>query len=237
MKILDYLRNLFFPKNIKCIICNEDIFNNEEYCICDKCKSKIELNKECCKKCGSPLHSLASYCLRCKNDTYYFDRALSPFIYNGEIKNLIYKIKYANARYLFEYLGKILSDFYIENNLESDLIMFVPMHIKKLKQRGYNQAERLAEELSKNINIPISKNNLIKIKYITNQTKLTAKERKDNIKNSFSINNKAEIKNKNILLIDDVFTTGATTNEISKLLKTNGCKNITVLTLAHTDFK
>ena len=235
MKFLDYLKALFFPKDIKCIICDEDIFNNEKYCICDKCKSKLKINDNGCNKCGAPLHSLAKFCMRCKNDTYYFDKALSPFIYDGEIKNLIYKIKYANAKYLFENIGNILSDFYIDKKLNCDLIMYVPMHPKRQKKRGYNQAEQIANVVSKNLSLPISNKNLTKINYITNQTKLTAKQRRENIKNSFAIQNKDEIKDKNILLIDDVFTTGATTNEISKLLKQNGSKSITVLTVAHTD--
>ena len=235
MKILNFIKNILFPRNIKCIICQDDLFESEKYCICKKCFQQLPFIQHSCKKCGTPLSSLADYCLRCKEDYYSFDKAISPLLYEGEVKNIIHHLKYNNHRYLVKPLANLMCDYYKNFNIQSDLIAFVPMHQKKLKKREYNQAELLASEVSNNLNIPISKENIVKTTFIKSQTKLNAKQRLENIKDSFSVINKKEFKNKNILLIDDVFTTGATTNEISKLLKKSGCKKITVLTLAHTD--
>ncbi len=98
----------------------------------------------------------------------------------------------------------------------------MPLENKKLKQRGYNQAEELAIELSKVLKIPIISNNVIKIKKTGSQIKLNAKARQENLKDAFAIKNPAELAGKKIFLVDDVYTTGSTMEECANVLRTQG---------------
>ena len=101
-----------------------------------------------------------------------------------------------------------------------------------MKNRGYNQSEELAKELSKTLKIPLILNNLIKIRATFPQIKLSAKERQENLKNAFSINNPEELKNKKIFLVDDVYTTGSTMEECAKTLKESGAKQVWGIAIA-----
>ena len=121
-------------------------------------------------------------------------------------------------------------------NIKFDYILFVPLHKKRLRQRGFNQAEKIAMDLSKIVDIPTVDN--ISRKYNTKRLyKLGKEERINELKNAFMIkNNIIDLKNKNVLLVDDIFTTGSTVNEISKILKINGVNKVFVSTfLTRTD--
>ena len=121
-------------------------------------------------------------------------------------------------------------------NIKFDYILFVPLHKKRLRQRGFNQAEKIAMDLSKIVDIPTVDN--ISRKYNTKRLyKLGKEERINELKNAFMIkDNRIDLKNKNVLLVDDIFTTGSTVNEISKILKINGVNKVFVSTfLTRTD--
>ena len=106
------------------------------------------------------------------------------------------------------------------------------MHIRKRRQRGYNQSELLAREIARNLQIEIQCNNLIKIKDTAKQSALTKKQRKENVKGAYSVKQANLVRDKKIILFDDIFTTGSTVDECSKILKQAGVKGIVVLTLA-----
>ena len=118
------------------------------------------------------------------------------------------------------------------NDHEFDIIISVPVHIWKLQERGYNQSELAAKEIAKFYLVPISINNLIKIKQTENQSKPNRKDRLSNLAGSFKVINDQEILGKKVLLIDDVITTGSTANECSKVLLLAGAKDICVATIA-----
>ena len=113
-----------------------------------------------------------------------------------------------------------------------DIIIPVPLHKKRRKKRGYNQSELIAKELSKKLNIQLHRNILYKCINNPPQSSLNQEERKHNIKNAYILKNKKLINNKNILVFDDIYTTGNTVNECSKLLKSAKVNNIGVLTIA-----
>lgn len=115
---------------------------------------------------------------------------------------------------------------------EVDLVLPVPLHKKRLRHRGFNQSALLARHVAKRISIPLITDCLVRVKDTVPQVGLHAKERKKNIKNAFEVRNKC-IEAKRLMLIDDVFTTGATVRECSKVLKKAGAKDIYVVTLAH----
>jgi len=108
----------------------------------------------------------------------------------------------------------------------------IPMEKRKMKRRGYNQAEELAKELSIMLNIPLMKDNLVKTKKTLPQMKLSAKERAENLIGAFAVKNPKELENKKIFLVDDVYTTGATMEECAKLLKTSGVKQVWGIVIA-----
>ncbi|MBQ8430971.1 MAG: ComF family protein [Clostridia bacterium] len=179
--------------------------------------------------------NIKGVCLNCKKNNYHFNYAQSVFSYKDNVAKIIQNLKYNSAKYLADPLGEFLYKKLIELNWKIDLITFVPLHTKRIKKRGYNQAEILADQLSRKSGIEI-KNILERDKNTPSQTSLKVKERAKNMENAFKLidNN---IKDLNVLIIDDVFTTGATVNEIAKVLKNAKAKNVYVLTLAHTVFK
>ncbi|MDX5669594.1 ComF family protein, partial [Clostridioides difficile] len=129
------------------------------------------------------------------------------------------------------YIAQILKEKLYLENIKFDYILFVPLHKKRLNKRGFNQEQKIAFNLSKIVNIPLL-DCISRKKYTRMLYKLNKKERKEELKNVFVVKENVKlINNKNILLIDDIFTTGLTTNEISKLLKLSGANKVFVLTL------
>ena len=149
---------------------------------------------------------------------------------------IIDPLKYNNKTYLSKYIATIMKEKLDLENIKFDYILFVPLHKKRLRQRGFNQAEKIAMDLSKIVDIPTVDN--ISRKYNTKRLyKLGKEERINELKNAFVIKeNIIDLKNKNVLLVDDIFTTGSTVNEISKILKINGVNKVFVSTfLTRTD--
>lgn len=231
------LFNLIYPEHIKCIFCGNELASPNEYNMCEKCMQDVSfITKDFCPRCGTqmPKDSIG-VCKACKNSNYEFDYARACFVYDGKVKSVIRKLKFKDGKYLIEPLSNAL--YYLLNsiNWNIDFITFVPLHESRLKTRGFNQSELLALHLGKRTNLPVV-NCFEKAKNTPTQTSLTRSERKKNLIDAFKMINKS-VKDKNLLIIDDIFTTGATTNELSKLLKEKGANKVYVLTLAHTQDK
>ncbi len=226
------------PDNFSCIFCGNEVKDNI-FAVCDKCYNGIKKTKKICKKCGSPIESKSDFCLFCKKYKRNFDFARAPLVYENEVANTIKNFKYNNQKWLAKYFAHFLKEEYYKNKDEFTNISYiipVPLHIQKQKLRGYNQAELLARELSKLIDINVRLDILERIKNTNTQTNLSYIERQKNLENAFKVNNKKDIKNKNILIIDDVLTTGSTSDHCSKILKQNGARKVYVLTVATTEF-
>lgn len=235
-KISLYLCDLLFPDHIKCVFCGDELDNSAYHNVCRTCNEKLPKIISPCLKCGSPLSLDSSgVCKTCKTNNYEFTQARSVFSYTDEIVDIIHKLKYKDKPRLSKTLALFLVDVYSTWGIFPDIVTFVPMTKEKEKIRGYNQSELLAKEFAKIVNLPIMP--LCKKKRDTDsQTSLTHKERCANVIDCFSFDNhfKNKVKNKTILIIDDVITTGATTNEISKVLLKHGVKDCYVLSVAHS---
>lgn len=197
--------------------------------ICGKLNSK-----KCCKDCEKRINSHLNLNIENKAG-YYFEKHMYLFKYKNEIRNLILDYKFRDKSYLYELFAKIITkNEKICGILEKyDIIIPVPIHKKRKKQRGYNQSELVARQISKNIaNLQLENKAFIKIKNNKPQSTLNKKQRKQNVKNVYKLENKGKIENKNIVLFDDIYTTGNTANEIAKILKQNGANKILVLTIA-----
>lgn len=197
--------------------------------ICGKLNSK-----KCCKDCEKRINSQLNLNIENKAG-YYFEKHMYLFKYKNEIRNLILDYKFRDKSYLYELFAKIITkNEKICGILEKyDIIIPVPIHKKRKKQRGYNQSELIARQISKNIaNLQLENKAFIKIKNNKPQSTLNKKQRKQNVKNVYKLENKGKIENKNIVLFDDIYTTGNTANEIAEILKQNGANKILVLTIA-----
>ena len=229
--------NFIFPETYSCLGCGRDVFDNP-YLFCSHCIDKLPfITEKVCIRCGDILENQGYYCKRCKGRTITFDRAISCFKYDGKIKTLIHSLKFDKAKYVALSLSKFLADVFINEKLYANIIIPVPLCDKRLKQRGYNQSKILADELSKHLKLKVKDNLLKRVKETPNQTELNFNQRQVNLLDAFKVVNSKEIKDKAVLLIDDIYTTGATARECSKVLRKAGAKAIYVLTVGHTILK
>lgn len=186
-----------------------------------------------CKKCENAIKKY-KIDLISKNPKMYFDESMHIFKYDEIIRQKIIEYKFQEKSYLYKTFAKII----LKNEKvcgffeKYDIMIPVPIHKKRRLKRGYNQAELIAKEICKNVDLEQKTNVLTKQKNIVAQSELNKNERMQNIKNAFGIKNANEIKNKNIILFDDIYTTGSTVNECSRILKKVGVNQIGILTIA-----
>lgn len=169
-------------------------------------------------------------CSFCKDKRFYFERAISCIEYDKNSKILVLSLKYYGNTYISKYIAQVMKDKIDFEQIKADYIIPVPLHKKRMRSRGFNQAEKISIYLSELTEIPM----IDCIKRSKNTKRLYALDKIDRekeLKNAFEIKDDSEIiKDKTVFLIDDIFTTGTTTNEISKKLKIYGVKNIIVIT-------
>lgn len=222
--------------DFSCMNCGKEIFDNYSFCLCENCLKKIEMiNSPICKICGESVDQNL-YCEACYNKNYKFDKNISLCYYNDISANIIKQFKYANKKYYAKYISKLLfNNIKLQN--EINYITFVPATDKNYRERGYNQSEELAKEFSKLTDIPVLKL-LGKNEGYKNQASLNQRDRVENLKNAFFVveGNKNLIKGKNILIIDDVFTTGTTLSRCAEILKKYKPNLVITLTFAKTKF-
>ena len=230
---LEKLENFLF-KSHSCICCAGECDLDNDYQICSKCKDKIEfIGNTFCLKCGDKIGDGYDFCVNCKDTSYHFDYSRSVMCYDEVSAPIILRFKYNGYKIYKEPLAHLLFDYYKQSDIVVDCVTYVPMPETREKERGYNQAKELAVEFAKLSGLPLldvlaRRDDKIK------QTTLSAEERKQNIKNSFCTINKACVKNKVVLLIDDVSTTGATSSECAKVLKQAKARSVCVLTVCKT---
>lgn len=217
--IIDTALELVYPRS--CCVCASRIKPPESGSLCVTCYKKIRFNK--------PLFAASA-----GMSGYYFDRFHSVAAYEGVMRECIHRFKYNGMLSLESLFAMLTADYaekYIDKNI-LDIIVPVPLHRTKLRERSFNQAAILASSLSRKLKIPCISNNLTRIKAGMPQIDLPKRGRLKDIKGAFKAKRPALLKGGSILLIDDVFTTGATVNECSKVLKLAGARYIEVLTLA-----
>ena len=169
-----------------------------------------------------------------KNPLIYFEELIAIFKYENINRREIIKYKFKEKSYLYKmFINFIIKNEKICKKIKSyDTIVPVPVSKKRKMERGYNQSYLLAKELSKKLDIKINNKCLYKYKNTIRQSKLSKEERKENAIDVYKIKNKEMLKNKKILLIDDIYTTGSTANECSKILKLANPEKIGVLVIA-----
>lgn len=238
IKYIQSFLELLYPEKNICQICNiYDSSINDTY-ICNSCLAKLEkINGSVCKICNKGLshNPYLIICDECIKNIRSFEVSKSPFYYKGTVKKLIHDYKYCNKTYYYKLFGYLLVQFMKENDYTNfDYIMSVPLHKIKLRKRGYNQSKLLAKYIEKNFAISYI-DVLKRVNNTEKQSNLSKYARQKNLQNAFTLkNNKITklIEEKNILIIDDIFTTGTTINECSKILKFHGANKVYALTIA-----
>jgi ComF family protein len=219
--------------------CCEKFLEEGQQGICPDCLSEIHwIEPPFCSVCGIPFVSreVESHpCGACLSKRKYFTMARALGSYEGSLQEAIHRWKYQGKTYLSPFLGEWMAEGlnrYWDPNLFA-LIIPVPLHKKRLRERGFNQALLLVKELSRRTGIPYRKRILRKKRPTIPQVNLSGVEREKGVRGTFHIIGREELEGKSILLVDDVYTTGATVNECSKVLLAGGAERVDVLTLAH----
>ena len=225
--LIPKILNILYPS--KCPVCGNETDVSGLAPICSSCWEGIKkYTGPFCRVCAAPLVSeYAEVCGQCIKTPPPFSRALTCGLYEGTLSEAINQLKFFGNKRLSKPLAGLLLGLDLP---EMDGIVPVPLSIKSLRERGFNQALLISRVLSRKLRMPLLTDTLLKIKETPPQIGLSAKERLTNIRKAFMA--KGDIEGLSLFLVDDVMTTGATVRECSKVLRKAGAKEVVVLTLA-----
>ena len=234
MKALSAAVSLFYPP--LCAVCSVDV-DPSEY-LCDSCREKApRIAPPFCDKCSEPFSGAVTErftCANCSHRDLDFDSAVAVYRSRGIVQKLIHEFKYGHQHHLCyplaEWLGETLEDPRLSGR-RFDLMIAVPLHPARERERGFNQAHLLAERLSERSTIPLLPV-LERIRYTTTQTAYDRAERMENLRDAFRLRKKMDVRQLRVLLIDDVLTTGSTLSECARVLKSAGALSVHAATAA-----
>lgn len=228
--------SLLCPEGVTCLLCSKEIQSGE---LCADCAMQLVLNgKNRCERCSRPTVSVEdNICEECKNNPIvFYDKAIAPLVYTGTALKLLRALKYHDRRDIAKFFASYMEKEY-QTLPKTDIIVSVPMHKNKYVDRMYSQSAEIALALAERVGAKVKIDVCEKIKDTISQTSLTKEKRLENTKGCFRVNKKEEIKNKSVLIVDDVFTTGATVNELARVLKKSGATKVYVLCACITNYK
>jgi ComF family protein len=214
-----------------CVVCGRESPSGQ---LCENCKQYL-IAEPCCAICGEHISDGGIVCDECK-DGRLFDKNRSVFVYGGNVAESILALKFRGAKYKAIDFAKLLAQKYSEFGEIADVVCYVPATQKRERLRGYNQAKELALEFCKITGLPFVEL-LTKTKETGHQAELSREERLTNLANSFAVTDRWLARNRKVLVIDDVLTTGSTLNACAKVLKHAHAKKVYCLTIAKTEYK
>ena len=224
--------NALMPE-YSCMVCGRECADTTTL-VCENCKKiLVPITGHVCKKCGAPVPNTVEICDECLSNEIHFDMARAAYIFDEQSSQMIYKLKYFGSKYAAKHIAASMIE-PMSRFEKIDIIVPVPLHENRQKQRGYNQAKLICDNLSEMTGIKTNSTILSRKIETETQTGKNKEERKANVVGAFVVNNKTELPGKNILIVDDVFTTGATTNECARILKKAGAAKVFVLTCLKT---
>lgn len=213
-----------------CLLCGDPGFMQKD--LCEPCLLSLPYNLSACARCGQSLTETgaASLCGRCQTKPPAYDKTFALFCYEQPVRHLILSLKFNKAYPCARLLGQLLSEALIGSSEKPELLIPIPLHKSRYRQRGFNQATEIARTVSKHLKIPLELNACKRALPTQPQTELPAKQRLKNIKNAFQI--VKPIQAQHVAILDDVVTTGATVNELAKQLRKSGVKMIEIWAIA-----
>jgi len=225
--VLDFVLPAF------CGVCDKPL-EKDERVVCEECMSQMQfISEPYCLRCGKPTKG-EKVCMDCFIHPHKLLRTRALGVYTGVLASLIHLLKYTRRLSLAARLGKMMSKLVIEDNFlsKAQLIVPVPLHPTRMRERGYNQSELLAKNIGEYLNIPMSKKSLLRVRNTKSQTRLAPEKRRENVKGAFMVKGPEHVANKHILLVDDVFTTGATLDECAIALINGEASAVYAITCA-----
>ena len=222
----DKLLNLIYPP--KCGFCGEITGTNSF--ICEDCRNVTKQEyKNRCKYCGKE-SVIKDVCLECLNKTIYYERLIFCNEYTNEIRDKIHLYKFFSKKFYYNFFEELIYDKLF--GIDGDIIIPVPISKERFKERGYNQCALIAKKLSRKLKIEYNDEIIIKTVNSEKQSMQNFKKRQESVKNIFQIADNIKVRGKRVILIDDVFATGATVNECSRRLIEAGAKSIIVAVIS-----
>lgn len=241
-ELVEALLDLIYPSALYCICCGRWIDETRPYRLCNDCMTDIKwATGRCCQRCGKPLSAAnpTELCFYCRSQEHAFDRGYTCAEYGALERALLFRFKYNGRTDLAATLAEILCDRMrlieeLEEQAQVDLVIPVPMYAPKQRRRGFNQAELLAKAYAGRRGLPCMTHVVLRVRDTKAMRGLAPEERRRNIAQAFVLAKGAEtpIDGKHILLIDDIYTTGATVDALAELLRRAGARRISVLTFA-----
>lgn len=233
----NYLTDLFFPP--KCIFCGKLQSPGTRPMICYDCLNNMQDGSLKCVKCGGTPQVADGrfHCYTCKSVGRHYDAAFSLFPYKDNVRDAVLHFKFNGDTAAAADFAYLLSDFILSLGFSKDniqYITYVPADKQRERSRGFNHMKLIAGYVKKYTKIPVKGHVVEKTRSTPAQSTLKARDRAKNIVGVFSVPNRELVKNKCIILLDDIFTTGATAIEVSKMLKRAGARYVCVITIAHT---
>ena len=236
LKVASFFEDMLMT-NHACICCGREIVDGTEFQLCDACRKLVAvIDGNVCKTCGESLPNGVEICDKCKVSSFAFDSNRSYAHYEEAPANIVKGLKFGHRKYFAENIADMICS--MKEHFEGvDVLTYVPISKDRLKQRGFNQAEEIAKGIGKKLDIPVIET-LSKIAGGKHQVELSQTERYKNLIGSFVVcdNVKDKVKGKVVMIVDDVFTTGSTLNECSKMIKKLKPKQIKTVTFAKTKF-
>lgn len=226
---------------VECAGCGVALTDDPVPFFCRSCWTTIKpFAGPACPHCGLPFASDVALtyspdhrCLSCRQHPPAFTRAWACYVYEPPLQQAIHLFKYRSKVVLTRALGTLLRHAW-HRPTDADILMPVPLHASRLREREYNQSLLLADELNRDLRLPLMYDNLVRLRATPPQTELSRSERLANLRRCFAVRRPAEIAGKRVLLVDDVMTTGTTVNECAKVLRKAGADEVYVVTLART---
>lgn len=207
-----------------CIICNE--YHLEQVALCKHCIKQLKLLPYSCQQCAHPLSdSQFPLCGTCIKKPPFYDQAYISHAFDEPIRSLIHQFKYQNGLYLTSFLSHLMLMSWNKMDQKPQCLIPIPMHPRKLRERGYNQSILLVKSLAKKTNIPYDTHSCKKIINTAAQASLSGTNRRQNLKKAFKCSTLAF---KHVALVDDLLTTGATANELAYILKKKGTERVDI---------
>ena len=234
--LLSAFADILFPP--LCHTCRAFIPDAGEVHLCKGCLAGSPfIVSPHCTICGLPFLTEGGadhLCSGCIKAPPFFAAARAAVLFDGPVRDLIHRFKYGkkvqHCRPLGQLTARHLGEFAAASS--ADLLIPVPLHVKRLRQRGFNQAVLLGELMAKEWRLPICRNNLRRTRWTEPQISLSAAERVDNVRGAFAVHDAAGVKNRRIILVDDVYTTGSTVAECAETLRKAGAEAVFVVTAA-----
>jgi ComF family protein len=210
-----------------CLLCQD---GSQGELLCPRCLEDLPLLDDLrCPRCASDAPA-GHVCAPCRSEAPHFDQTIASFRYDFPVDRMIKALKYGHQLIIAPWLGKTLAQHPSLQLAGIDLVIALPLHPERMRQRGFNQSIEIARPISQQLGRPLLFDALLRTKATQPQAGLSFKERHSNVRGAFEC--RVDLSGRNILLVDDVMTTGATLNECARVLKLHGAGRVTVAVAA-----